>query len=264
MTGNPQYTAAQILQMGQRAELEGSVDHAAQFYAYIVEHMRTSPEAADAKTALQRLAQLKQRPAKESNQRLSLDISARPIKTQNAAAQYNNPESPVPRAEPSLSPTTGPPKRRYAEASGAPAGVASPPPQQMQPAPQPAHAPPANVGHDADNALPRVTRREDEMEEYADFAPGYRFSRFLAFMLLLVGWLAILGGLAFAGMAVAGVVGSQLVPEYGGLPFGVAVGIGAVLAGLLLVFVASLARAAFEAANNTRELLEIERAKSGW
>ncbi len=101
-------------------------------------------------------------------------------------------------------------------------------------------------------------------EEEYDFVPGYRVGRFLAFALVLVGWLALLGGLAFAGMAIGGISGSQTMEGTGGLPFGVVVGIAGFLAGLVMVFLGSMARAVFEAANNTRELLEIERARSGW
>ena len=283
MSGQPQYTPAQILEMGQHAEREGKGDHAAQFYSYILDHMAGAPEAADARTALQRLTQPREQPpppAETAAPRLSLDIAARPIRSQSAATtggpRREAPAGPAPQLGAPPPPQHRGPEPNLAAPQAAGPVAANPPvfqppasepalqgaPQQQPPAP---HAAPLGRSRDGANPLPRVMQEdEDDEDGLAEFAPGYRFSRFLAFLLLLAGWLAAIGGVVFAALAIAGVAGSQTAPSVGGLPYGALVGAAAVVTGIAVVFIASIARAAFEAANNTRELLEIERAKSGW
>lgn len=108
-------------------------------------------------------------------------------------------------------------------------------------------------------------RGDDEVDEdVAEYVPGYRFGRFLAFTMVLLGWLSMIGGLVYIAVAIAGVAGTEISTAYGGLPIGVVIGGSAFISGIVLVFVGSAATAVFEAANNTRELLEIERAKAGW
>ena len=49
------YSAAQILEAGRRAEAEGRIDHAIQFYRHVTDHMGFTAEAAVAEQSLQRL-----------------------------------------------------------------------------------------------------------------------------------------------------------------------------------------------------------------
>ena len=51
----PQVTAAQELNAGRRAEADGRVDYAIQFYRHLSEHFAGAPEAAEARDALFRL-----------------------------------------------------------------------------------------------------------------------------------------------------------------------------------------------------------------
>lgn len=58
-----QFTPAQILAAGRRAEADGRLDDAAQFYAHITEHFRDTREADDAREAISRLALMRLRGA---------------------------------------------------------------------------------------------------------------------------------------------------------------------------------------------------------
>lgn len=51
----PQFTPAQVVQAGRRAEKDGKPDLAAHFYRHVVEHYGASPEAAEARESLSRL-----------------------------------------------------------------------------------------------------------------------------------------------------------------------------------------------------------------
>jgi len=51
----PQFTPAQVVQAGRRAEKDGKPDLAAHFYRHVVEHYGASPEAAEAREGLTRL-----------------------------------------------------------------------------------------------------------------------------------------------------------------------------------------------------------------
>jgi len=53
---SPQFSAAQILEAGRRAEADGRTDYAVQFYRHLTDHHGRSPEAASAREALGRLA----------------------------------------------------------------------------------------------------------------------------------------------------------------------------------------------------------------
>ena len=62
------YTAAQILEAGRRAEAEGRIDHAVQFYRHLTDHMGFTSEAATADQSLQRLAALQPNGAMNGHQ----------------------------------------------------------------------------------------------------------------------------------------------------------------------------------------------------
>lgn len=52
---SPQVTAAQVLDAGRRAEADGRVEYAVQFYRHLTDHHAGAPEAAVAREALSRL-----------------------------------------------------------------------------------------------------------------------------------------------------------------------------------------------------------------
>ena len=292
MTGKHPYAPSEILDMGRRAEFEGNLDYATQFYSYLIEGLPGTREANEARIGMERVSQLRDRPASAhvpqqtapdptasaqnplstpqgheevprtgpSSSRLSLDTSARARPPQPTVThQRNEPSLSAPSARTGTSPPRTHPSPQAPANGQAPQPRGTPPPQ--------AHWNPVSLAdgqHGADSPLPRVVRRDEENEDEVEFLPGYRIGRFLAFALVLLGWLAIVGGFAFIGITVAGLAGTQPVAEYGALPLGVLTGLAAFVAGIVLVFIGSFAQAAFEAANNTRELLEIERAKAGW
>lgn len=279
MTGSTPYTPAQILDMGRRAEQQGNLDYAAQFYTYLTESFPGTREAAEAQAGVERVYQTRERFAEpahgghEQRQPAAHETSA-------GARAFDE----VPR--------TGPPSRGPHDPSASPLKpsptAASQRPQPSlsipagQPAPRrpdPAHPVSGNMptqrpqgtspglqdsGRRGNEQFQNVMHQDEDGEEHVEYAPGYRIGRFLAFALVLLGWLAFIGGIAFAALAIVGITGTQLLTGYGGLPIGAVVGLASIVAGIALVFVGSLAQAAFEAANNTRELLEIERAKIGW
>jgi len=55
MQTSPQVTAAQVLDAGRRAEADGRVDYAVQFYRHLADHHASAPEAQIAREALSRL-----------------------------------------------------------------------------------------------------------------------------------------------------------------------------------------------------------------
>ncbi|MEQ1730853.1 MAG: hypothetical protein ABL982_20990, partial [Vicinamibacterales bacterium] len=54
--GSPQFSPAQVLEAGRRAEQEGKHDHATQFYRHLVTHFAGSPESESARDGLERLS----------------------------------------------------------------------------------------------------------------------------------------------------------------------------------------------------------------
>jgi hypothetical protein len=56
MHETPQFTPAQILEAGRRAEAEGKIDYAVQFYRHLTDHYARAPEATDAWASLRRLS----------------------------------------------------------------------------------------------------------------------------------------------------------------------------------------------------------------
>src|SRR6476469_3118284 len=52
-----QYTPVQVLQAARRAEAEGKMDYALQFYRHLVEQHGTTPEAQEAREGLFRIAE---------------------------------------------------------------------------------------------------------------------------------------------------------------------------------------------------------------
>lgn len=224
MTDSPQYTAAQILEMGHRAEHEGNLEYATQFYSYIADNLAGVPEAVDARLALERLSHRRQR---------------RPEPTPDP----HHPSHVTP-AGYHEAPHTGPPAQPSSEVAHRQAPSATP----------------ATDRATTPENLPQAAQPDEGGEEEIEFVPGYRLGRFIASALQLFGWLILLAGLVYVGLTVAGVVGNEVAVTIGGLLPGLA----AITTGLALVFIGTLAQATFAAANNTREILEIERAKAGW
>ena len=278
MTDSPQYTPAQILEMGQRAEHEGNLEYATQFYSYIADNLAGAPEAVDARLALERLSQTRQRRPEHTS---APAHHAQPTQagydevSRTGPPTQTSPEVAQRQATPSYAPHVSRPVSARPDPSlSMPAGqvaqprVEDPRQQGIAPVHHPYGQPAANSRADRANTPQHLQHAaqpdEDSDEEEAEFVPGYRLGRFLASALQLLGWLILLGAFIFVGLTVAGIVGTQAATTIGGLPGGLVPGIAAIVTGLAMVFVGTLAQATFEAANNTREILEIERAKAGW
>jgi hypothetical protein len=92
---------------------------------------------------------------------------------------------------------------------------------------------------------------------------AYRLGRAVATMMTVVGWVAFLfgGGVAI----IAGIVQIGIVPAktLGFLVFVLPYGVMTVISGFAMIFVGQFARASFDTANATRELVAIARSKSG-
>jgi hypothetical protein len=236
-----QFSPGQILEAGRRAENDGRVGYAIQFYRHLTDHHGWSPEAAIAKEALARLANF--RPTAEP--------------PANGQGQHANPAPSWPasgQAQAQSQPGHGPAVQHGANNGGypqaSPNGVANPfptanpvgralqpaqPQMQQQTAPSGLHLPPPE-------------RR-------------YRIGSIVAWLLLGIGLTLMAGslvlvGLHAVGLKVPGTLGMML-GFTGGLPGALAL----FAVGVTQVFAVQIGRALFDSANATRDLAMIERAK---
>lgn len=85
----------------------------------------------------------------------------------------------------------------------------------------------------------------------------------MAVVLAAVGWFLLVVGLVVLLAGLAGVPASFSAAGLLGLPLGVELGLGAIVTGVILLFVSQLGRAVFDSASAARELVEMERTKSG-
>jgi hypothetical protein len=227
-----QYTPLQVLQAARRAEAEGKMDYALQFYRHIVENHGTTPEAQEAREGLMRIAEWRWSETRGGARRQ--DYGG------NQQSQNHN--------------------QRFAP----------PPSEQQQPQPDPyadsdpIDGPPhaGGQGH-----LPQIIAREAAKaargaEPITHFSQ-HRAARIVALVIGVVGWGSVIAGLAITIVAAAGAVEQASVAGLLGLPLGVIVGVPGVVVGLTLVLAGHLATAVFEGTNATLELLSIERSRAG-
>jgi len=228
-----QFTPVQVLQAARRAEAEGKMDYALQFYRHLVEQHGGSPEAQEAREGLFRIAEWRWG-------------EARVARTGGAPAA----PQPQPQAPP------GPPA-----ASQRVYNVANNPSPAGYPADQHPQAAAAGPG-----AMPQIIARQQAAasEEAPLFLERFRMARYLAHALSGFGWLTLLGGLFSAGAGFAGFIGELSAIALLGAPFGVLLGVPAIVLGLVLVVAGQLAAALFESANATLELAAFERGRTGF
>ncbi len=227
-----QYTPVQVLQAARRAEAEGKMDYALQFYRHIVEHHGTAVEAQEAREGLFRIAEWRWG-------------EARIARRQEAANGY------------------GGGQQRVAAAAAAP---------NAQPAyaPEPAYTPePADASVPVTNAtrMPQIISREAakaaEAKAELAFQPRFRSARFLALLMAACGWVGLLAGVALAGLATVGAMAEVSGDGALGIPLGVLLGVPAALIGLVLIVNGHLAVAVFEGTNATLELAVSRRRRGG-
>lgn len=257
--GTPQFSPAQVLEAGRRAEAEGKYDYAVQFYRHLVTHFATSAEAGSARDGLDRI-----------ERGGGTAPAAQPLPT---ASSMVRPGSRTGGSQPMTATGTSPyadglaarpgPYLNGADPHHYGAGAASWPgqttPASYGPAP---HAPlpgrgadgfPDPVGRGSSALAPMMLPVAED---------GYRMGRWLARIFSAVGWLMIVGGIA---LLVAtpyldrlGISLLNMLTAFGPSPLGAVACVG-----LWLVFSGQRARAAFDVANSTQELVAIERAKHG-
>lgn len=233
-----QYSVSQILEAGRRAEMEKKLEFAQQFYQHITEYYPSAAEAGAAKEGLVRIA---------AQQAVAPALQGAPPPAPglglngggHAASSAPPPLQPPSVAKPTLNGAghhgSPQPLNRPATPSFAPVAPQARPPMAGGPSPA---------------AMP---------VEMPAPVSDYRAGKIVASVFAGIGWLAFGLGVALVLVGLLGVFGvfRLPIPLPGGGPLGY--GILAMVSGLSMVFWAQLARATFDGANATRELLEIER-----
>jgi hypothetical protein len=233
-----QFTPVQVLQAARRAEAEGKMDYALQFYRHLVEQHGTTPEAQEAREGLFRIAEWRWGEARVARGRDATGGGAQTVQS------AQNPQAPP--ATPAGTPPGG--QRVY--------NVANTPPQTDYYADQPQAA--AGPGK-----LPQVIARGHDQDEQA-FKPRFRIARFIAHVLSAMGWVTLLAGIGAATGSFAGLAPELAAIGLLGVPFGVLLGLPALVLGIVLVLAGQLAAAVFESSNANLELVAIERGRNSF
>ena len=263
------FSPAQILMAAEKAEADGRMDHAVQFYRYIAEQQPATPEADLARHAIDRISTGRSPPTE------AIRASGYPTPRSQPTEPHINGYEAAP-----LSERTGPPTGRY---QPVPAPAAAPPraPAQL-PHYQPVgpSAPPMSLGAPQSEVYaspqaappsypPQRPARSDTSYGQARMPVlvrlptpkrGYRSGRILAMVMTIGGTLAMIIGIALFGVALfAPRELARLGPGIAGL-IGIGGSLGALVTGAVLLLFGQLARAVFDGANAMRELVSIERA----
>ena len=234
-----QFTPIQVLHAARRAEAEGKMDYALQFYRHLVEQHGSTPEAQEAREGLFRIAEWRWGEARVARGR------------DTASPQTAQPHAEPPSIAPPLAGTN--PLAGNALAGSGLAGA-----QQAYFPEQTQHV---ADEHDEPAPLPQIARERAHADDLPPFRPRYRAARIVAKALSGLGWVAVLSGLVVATIAAGGLVAEASASAILGLPIGVVIGVPAILAGLMLVIVAQIGVAVFESSNATLEMLDIERGR---
>jgi len=234
-----QFTPVQVLQAARRAEAEGKMDYALQFYRHLVEQHGTTPEAQEAREGLFRIAEWRWGEARVAR--------SREAATAGAAPQQNAPPS-----QPPQSASAGG-QRVYNVANNTP-------PQQPS-----SYQPEQQAAGTAPGKLPQIISREHQAgEELPPFRPRFQVVKFAANALSGLGWITLLAGIGAAAAGAGGFYAELSSIALLGLPFGVLFGGPAVVLGLVLVVVGQLAAAVFASTNAQLELVAIERGRTSF
>jgi hypothetical protein len=230
MHGAPHYTPHQIIEAGQRAESDGQLQYAIQFYRHVLDNFAGSPEAG---YAHERLALLEPAP------------------------------NPVAGFEPAMASSGSWPP---------PADELSMPRRQVQPRSARPVQSDSDIATDQQLSMPAIARPRGgavqtnasvRAQAVAAHRDSYRMGRLVARVVTFLGWLSfVFGGVVAlaAGAVQFGVVPVRafgfvaVVLPFGGMVF---------VAGFVMIFFGQFARASFDTANATRELVAIARMKSG-
>ena len=221
-----QFTPVQVLQAARRAEAEGKMEYALQFYRHIVEHHVSTPEAHEAREGLLRIAEWRWGEARALGRQTT---------------------------QPALAPAPQAVQNTYTAIPGGRSALAN---ERVYEQPPPIE----------DQRMPQVISRDAsgdfEGQEGSAFSSRYRGARFVAFVLSSLGWAGVMGGVLIAASASVGMVAEVSAAGVWGLPLGVLFGLPAAAVGLLLVVAGQIAIAVFENATATFDLLALERARA--
>ncbi len=176
-----QFTPVQVLQAARRAEAEGKMDYALQFYRHLVEQHGTTPEAQEAREGLFRIAEWRWGEARVARSREaggSRRNSTAKFATRAAATKRLR----VGRRDSASTTSPTPPRSsnrriiiRNSRSSGAATGK-----------------------------LPQIIAREHDQagEDLPPFRPRFKIAKFAATVLSALGWITLLAGI---GGAAAGI-----------------------------------------------------------
>lgn len=271
MTGKPPFTPRQILDAGLRSESVQKLDNARQFFKFLIDHHPTAPETVAAREHLRRIDPRPQpkddgrsddrpaaadqpSPAAETTPKARDLDAARPRSPSTAKGPMPIWADPGP--SPFITHTRAAPHHAEAIAPVWPAGPmpgSSNTPSWQQAAlatpPPPVVAAGKPASTDVRLTLPHV--------HLPPPLRRYRTGRVLASFVTGLGFIAIGVGC----LLIAAVAGNVPIPLVAITSRGlvVAAAAGWLAGGLLLVFVGQWARAVFDTANSTRELVEILR-----
>jgi hypothetical protein len=240
-----QFSPGQILDAGRRAENDGRVGYAIQFYRHLTDHHGWSPEAAIAKEALARLANF--RPAADAAANGGPAQHVSPAQQPSPPQQWQTP-GPMSGQPPPPGPAPAP-----GIVNGWPPNGGTPVSSPSAPAPH-VYSEGLSARH-AETASSRPPLRLPAAER------RYRIGSAVAWLLFGIGLVLTVGGMVFAGLHVIGLkvpgtLGTML-GFTGGLPGALAIS----ALGVMQVFASQIGRALFDNANAMRDLSMIERAK---
>lgn len=227
-----QFTPVQVLQAAKRAEAEGKMDYALQFYRHLVEQHGNTPEAQAAREGLFRIAEWRWGEARVTRGREAGD--------QGGSTAPSGQQAQQPQAAPGQAHGD---QRVYR--------VASP-----ESASEDYHP-------DAPGALPQIVsrRRAGVEKEQPAFEPRFRIAQLAAHALSGIGWLTLLTGIVGVIAAAAGLV-DELSAAVMGLPLGVLIGVPFVITGLALAVAGQVASAIFDGTNAALERAAVARGQA--
>jgi hypothetical protein len=257
-----QYTPVQVLQAARRAEAEGKMDYALQFYRHIVEHHGASVEAQEAREGLFRIAEWRWGEARVARRQETTGASA---PAPQAASQ-----APAPTQAPTQAPAPAPNSNgnAYQAAANVPQRTAITPvapvtnsqPTAVYNPPEPAdQAVPMTGQTRMPQIIARETAKAEAGEEMVAFKPRYRAGKACAFLVSGSGWITLLVAFAFAALGFGGAQADLSVTGIFGLPLGFVLAVPAVITGLILVIAGYIAVAVFESSNATLEMLSLRK-----
>ena len=234
VAGFSQYSPQQVLEAGRRAEADGKLDYAVQFYSYVVSQYAGLPEAADAAEALRRLEIYE-----PDNRGLTAGGPAQPsygggpqnyVPTNPQGSAGYSPQSTY------AGPVTGPPSRA-----------------QTQPASAPPNSQRSPVSETGAAASPSAkTRRRQTARNGAAPAQSYRVGRVMAALLGFCGWVGIVAGLVQLGSSLVLTITKAPNGLLAAMAAGPVVAVGVLAAACVAILLSQMARATFDAAGRGR------------